>query len=739
MRARVGLAVGATAVALGLTATLAAVFPDVTAVRASTPASVVCSGTGSLLETGLQSVGGAALIDHTPVATGGPNLVLNGDFTFAADNTDMSTSGMSAGLVPGTTLGGTPVAIRDWTAYGGGERTYAKWGYRVHGGEPAPAPADDSMVYFGNALGATWRQDSGSAVSAQDGFINPLTFNAEGAALSNITVTPRDNRADYFGTSATPVTLTQTVAGLTPGSRYRLQFWMTGENRVTNPVQYRDPGLFGLDITGYHRVWVVVPSQSAYFTIDFVATTGSTQLAFNVWGHTNPVTSGTAPTELILDDVILAQCTTSGGLSAPATPVTALGQNPPWTVDDPYYTPFETSMADGDVRLRDYIPVGAAVTKLTDPANGTLTWNGDGTYTYAPAPGFTGVDSFTYEVCSIFCRSATQRIKVGQPFPVTVDDSYTTPLDTQMTTGDASRDDSHVSGLTFTKLSDPSNGTVAWNPDGTFAYTPASGFIGTDSFDYQVCVPQPAGMADSLLNPRYLYDRLTISDISSYPDLTADSADIVIPSNGGVNAAWFVLTPATSGTLTLSTFDSNYDTVLWLMDSTGTQLARDDDAFNGPPWTSQLSHSVTAGQTYLVAVGGYRLNGWQYSVAPDSVLEITASGVDLTGCSTSRQLITVAQAAPATTAPVTTAPVTTVPPSPTVPPVTTAPVTTVPPVTTAPVTTVPPSPTVPPTLPVTGDSRGLVAVWAFVLLVAGVGLFGARRRALNSNVDERNS
>jgi hypothetical protein len=34
----------------------------------------------------------------------------------------------------------------------------------------------------------------------------------------------------------------------------------------------------------------------------------------------------------------------------------------------------------------------------TDPAHGTLSLNSDGTFRYSPAPGFTGVDSFTYTV-----------------------------------------------------------------------------------------------------------------------------------------------------------------------------------------------------------------------------------------------------------------------------------------------------------------------------------------------------
>jgi hypothetical protein len=39
------------------------------------------------------------------------------------------------------------------------------------------------------------------------------------------------------------------------------------------------------------------------------------------------------------------------------------------------------------------------VTSNTQPANGTLVNNGDGTFTYTPNTGFTGVDTFTYTIC----------------------------------------------------------------------------------------------------------------------------------------------------------------------------------------------------------------------------------------------------------------------------------------------------------------------------------------------------
>ena len=35
--------------------------------------------------------------------------------------------------------------------------------------------------------------------------------------------------------------------------------------------------------------------------------------------------------------------------------------------------------------------------KVTDPAHGTLTLNGDGSFVYTPAADYSGPDSFTYK------------------------------------------------------------------------------------------------------------------------------------------------------------------------------------------------------------------------------------------------------------------------------------------------------------------------------------------------------
>ena len=72
--------------------------------------------------------------------------------------------------------------------------------------------------------------------------------------------------------------------------------------------------------------------------------------------------------------------------------------------------------------------------------------------------------------------------------PVAVDDSYTTDRDTplHLAAPGLLGNDSDADGdpLTAVLVSGVSNGTLTLNADGSFDYTPAAGFEGTDSFTY---------------------------------------------------------------------------------------------------------------------------------------------------------------------------------------------------------------------------------------------------------------
>ena len=84
--------------------------------------------------------------------------------------------------------------------------------------------------------------------------------------------------------------------------------------------------------------------------------------------------------------------------------------------------------ADDTATTTDGVPINVDVgrqrprrhrapTVVSGPANGTTTVEADGSITYSPTPGFTGTDTFDYEVCSTvsptICGQATVTVEVG--------------------------------------------------------------------------------------------------------------------------------------------------------------------------------------------------------------------------------------------------------------------------------------------------------------------------------------
>ena len=159
-------------------------------------------------------------------------------------------------------------------------------------------------------------------------------------------------------------------------------------------------------------------------------------------------------------------------------------------VSDVYTTPFNTAL-NGDAGANDTYAVGSNFFAITAPMHGTLAMNADGTYVYTPAAGFVGVDMFAYAVTDPLgqTRFATDTITVSPPpAPIAVDDAVSTGY---MAPWPEMPLPVIPIGLArpSSAASQPTHGTLVFNADGTYSYTPAAGFAGVDTFTYRVTDP----------------------------------------------------------------------------------------------------------------------------------------------------------------------------------------------------------------------------------------------------------
>jgi hypothetical protein len=139
------------------------------------------------------------------------------------------------------------------------------------------------------------------------------------------------------------------------------------------------------------------------------------------------------------------------------------------------------NIATPGILANDSDPEGHAlsISVLTQPANGHLSVALDGGFSYTPDAGYTGIDVFTYSVNDGQADSNTATVQitvsaVNQP-PVANNDSYSTPQDTVLSIAApgvlANDSDPEGHALTMIKDSDPANGTLSINPDGSFSST----------------------------------------------------------------------------------------------------------------------------------------------------------------------------------------------------------------------------------------------------------------------------
>jgi len=136
---------------------------------------------------------------------------------------------------------------------------------------------------------------------------------------------------------------------------------------------------------------------------------------------------------------------------------------------------------------------GITVSNVETPLNGTVVLNADNTITYTPYPDFNGIETFYYTVTvinneGVETTRTAEIVIVVNPVVDVVDDSGVTDMDQAIEIDVLENDTFEGTNHEVTSTTIPSNGVVTINSDGTVTYTPNNGFVGFDSFNYEVTV-----------------------------------------------------------------------------------------------------------------------------------------------------------------------------------------------------------------------------------------------------------
>jgi len=161
--------------------------------------------------------------------------------------------------------------------------------------------------------------------------------------------------------------------------------------------------------------------------------------------------------------------------------------------------PVDSGLLANDVGGSDVLCVSAV---HTEALQGVLDLGGasDGSFTYTPPPNFNGTTSFTYDVATMVggvcppppsaegTATVTITVDAVNDPPTAVADAFTALANHTLNVAAPGvlGNDTDIDGdpLTAVKKSSPAHGVVTLAADGSFSYTPTTGYTGPDQFSY---------------------------------------------------------------------------------------------------------------------------------------------------------------------------------------------------------------------------------------------------------------
>src|SRR3954468_3264623 len=187
---------------------------------------------------------------------------------------------------------------------------------------------------------------------------------------------------------------------------------------------------------------------------------------------------------------------TTTGPTAAFTASVASANTPPSALPDAYTTAQGAPLtvpAPGVLANDTDADDNALTVSLTqNPLHGTVSLNSFGGFTYTPAAGYSGPDSFSYAASDGIATSIPAVVTITvtaapNHAPVAGNDSASTLEDAPVAIAVLSNDsDSDSDTLSVATLGSAAHGVVSVNTDGVVLYAPVLNFNGTDSFTYTI-------------------------------------------------------------------------------------------------------------------------------------------------------------------------------------------------------------------------------------------------------------
>ncbi|MGB4595258.1 MAG: Ig-like domain-containing protein [Anaerolineaceae bacterium] len=245
-----------------------------------------------------------------------------------------------------------------------------------------------------------------------------------------------------------------------------------------NLISYNDPALTIEDGSAICFDWALLPAPPVVIT-------------FQVTVDEDAV-SGLLTNEALHDNDAL------GSLEESAKAVVEINYAPV-AVADAYTTVEDTQLvvAAPGVLANDTDEEGDPLTAelVTSVTNGTLALAADGSFIYMPDLDFVGDDTFTYQAFDGTFSSAPVTVTITvtpvNDAPVAVDDYYWTDFETVLNVPALEgvlandNDPDPTDKIVLELVESTVNGLLVFNPDGSFDYTPNTGYRGIDTFVYR--------------------------------------------------------------------------------------------------------------------------------------------------------------------------------------------------------------------------------------------------------------